>query len=152
MPVTDHDVSRDQVNSRRGPILAALPLTHSGHAAIQEAVAPHPHLAVRLGEVVVEGANFLGEHFRAVARPAARAVRIREDEDLVHAHVDGVRLAHVGQLIHEIEHHLVDVRMKRAVAPAINSLVVRVLPRRLIELGMGAKQSEGLRGPGLMSQ
>ena len=41
--------------------------------------------------MVVKGTHFLGEEFSPVTCPAARAIRIGQNENLIHTYVDGIR-------------------------------------------------------------
>ena len=73
----------------------------------------------------------------ANSSPAALALApwaagVGEDEDLVHADVEGFGLAGRGQLVDEGEEHLVDPRVERAVAAAVDVLVMRILAGRSV--------------------
>jgi hypothetical protein len=107
---------------------------------------------MRLCEVVVKGPYFLGEEFSPVTCPAARAIRIGQNENLIHTYVDGIRLTSLGQFIGQCEHYLVEVRVEGAVTSTVDALVIRVLLRCLIELRVCPEQAESLCFPGLMPQ
>ena len=72
----------------------------------------------------------------AIAGFAARAIVVRQDEDFIHAHVNGVGFAYVGELVDQIEHHLMQSWMQRTIAAAIDIFVVGIFSRRLVEFGM----------------
>ncbi len=99
--------------------------------------------------VIVHG---FGEKLGLVLAFAARAVVLADQENLVHAHVQGVRLEGVDQLVHQREDYLVDLGVQRAPASAVDVLVVRILARRLVKLRVLSQQRRGVLAPGLMSE
>ena len=92
------------------------------------------------------------EEIRGTLPLAARAVGIGQDEDLVHAHVKRLRLAGSRKLIDQIEKDGVHFRVQRTVATAVDPLVVRVLPGRLIEFRVLLEESIRPFRPGLMPE
>ena len=83
---------------------------------------------------------------------APRALVAGDQEDLVHADVEGVGRERVDQLVDQGEDHAVDIRMERAPAPAIDSLVVGGDVGCLIKLRVLLQERRRVPGPRLMAQ
>ncbi len=78
----------------------------------------------------------LGKEHCRVFPLAPGATRVRHQEDLVHADVKRVAPEGFDQLVDQGEDDLVDIRVKRAPAPAIDPGIVLGDLGRLVELGM----------------
>ena len=113
---------------------AGFPLADARALAVEEAVAPHPHGPFGEGQVVVHRADFLREQLGLVLALAAGAVVLAEQEDFVHADVEGVGAGGVREFVDQVEDDVVHLGMERAVAAAVDALVLRVLAGSLVEL------------------
>ena len=94
----------------------------------------------RFREVIAQRPHFAGEQLRFVLAAASRALVFAEEEDLVHAGVEGAAVAGFGEFIDQVEHHGVDAGVQRAVAAAIDALVFRIPAGRFVELRVRAEQ------------
>ena len=98
---------------------------------------------------VVDG---LGEDLRRILTVAPRAFVAGDQEDLVHADVEGIGREGIDQLVDQGEDHAVHVRMERAPAPAVDPLVVLGHLGRLVELRVLREQRRCVAGPRLVAQ
>ena len=62
----------------------------------------------------------------------------------------GIRSARLRQLVDDVEDDVMYTRMERTVAPAIDTLVVRVLAGSLVEFGVGSQEAERRLRPRLV--
>ena len=94
-----------------------VPMALAAHSAavlgrLQQPVAPHQHFhALLVDEVVVELVDDSGEQRGLVLALAAGTLLVAQQEHLVHAHVQGIGLKAVDQVVQQVEDDLVDVGM-----------------------------------------
>lgn len=107
----------------------------------------------------MEGLHLTGKQYGGVVAAAAGAFAFSEIEDFVHAGVEGGGFEGVAKFIDDGEEDVMDPRVKRAVATAIEIVVVGpdifdgVLdPGRFVELRIGLEQFSRVFFPALVSQ
>src|SRR5262249_7326703 len=122
------------------------------------AVAPNPKGAPLLLEMVVDAFDFAGEKLGLVFAAAVLALGFTDVENLVHAAVKGVRFEGVAQFVNDGKEDLVNFRVQRAIAAAIEVVgvgpfvMLRVLdPGRLVKLRILLKQDVLVFFPALVA-
>ena len=111
----DDHVLGDAIHGRRRAVPAGLPFAVAHLAVVEQAVAPHQHGQLPLAdEVPVIVAHRAGEQLGRVLATAPCALLAGDQEDLVHADVEGVGPEGVDQLIHQVEDDPVDAGLQGA--------------------------------------
>src|SRR5205823_3133074 len=122
MPVANDHVLWNQIHRRVRVISARLPLSRTRELAIEQTITPQPQLPCCGLQMIADRAHFIGEKFRLVAPFAARTLVLAYVEDFIHPGMKRIRLKGLAHLIHQREHHIMDLGVTRAIALAIESI------------------------------
>ena len=140
-------------------VQAAFPHADPVFAPFDESVAPDPEPGATLLQVVMDLGHLTGKKYGRVHSLAPRALVIGEVEHLVHPGMECICFKNLHDLVHQVEDHGVDLRMKRAIALAVQSVLIGPFVflghfhvGRLIELGVDLQQLVQAFSPALVTQ
>ena len=133
MPVANDHVLWNQIHRRVSVIAARLPFSQTRKFAIEQTITPQPQLPFGRLQMIVNRADFVGEKLRLVAPLAARTLVFTNVEHFIHPGMKRIRLEGFAHLVHQREHHLMNLRVTRAIALAENEHVHRARSQLLLD-------------------
>src|SRR5690625_822131 len=119
MPVTDHYIFRDQIDSAMSIIVTAFPQSHPGSSSTDQAIAPHPKFGSGVLEMRIDPVDFIGKQYSGIPAPTTVAIVMTDIKYFIKTGMKRIGFEYFHDFIDQIKYDLMYFRMQGAITLAV---------------------------------